>query len=1135
MLCFETLEDRSLLSATPGIVASAKSTLGGQDVQFDLQSNGNLLMIQGTVQTNIGSGVSGLYQGTDTAGDSVAFKLVAGQLSEFTPNGGWVSISAANQVLQGIDDNVMFTHAGELSLLTGVATAGAQGAIPLLTDVKSLTAKAGQAVVQVGSYLQATLGAQLDPSGGATLTLSNVQVDLGAILSGLHSSLSNQLSEITKVAEQLVAPIPSLPSWTSQIGLNNVTIEEALTFMGYSEQAQEIQSLATEVNSVNALTADLKGNGWVEVTNGSLTAQITAGQLPSGVTGQLNAPAALLSTIGLNLSSLSDIGLSLPALQNPGQLVELLMGDNVALVNFALSLDMTEVSFNLPLADFPTPIPASDVQIGLAVSASAGCNALVSINSVGLFSGNLAQSLTIQDYHTTASVDFGLSGTYWEALVIGYQVTGEIGIQATDSGGLSVSKGVTQAVVSPFASTTTLAQFIQSVSDIFPTNDPNVTSAVLVNVVQGLSGQWKTAPATIAKTLGSITQNYAAIGYALGKGLPSYVGLSGVVNALQAGGADALQVADGAASMLKNVLGDGGLASVKALQNLNVNVPDIAAALSSVFSETIPGIASLLNQAGVSLPNIAGALSSLDNSVSDVVAALSAEVNNVGQVASAIWHDWDNSVSLGLTGLSNALWHDWKGATSFNLNNLGGALSSLDSSVSDVVAALSSEVNNVGQVASAIWHDWDNSVTLGLTGLSNALWQDWKGATSFNLNSLGGALSSLDNSVSDVVAALSSEVNNVGQVASAIWHDWDNSVTLGLTGLSNALWQDWKGATSFNLNSLGGALSSLDSSVSDVVAALSSDVNDVGQVASAIWHDWDNSVTLGLTGLSNALWHDWKGATSFNLNNLGGALSSLDSSVSDVVAALSSDVNDVGQVASAIWHDWDTSVALNLTGLSNALWHDWKGATSFNLNNLGGALSSLDSSVSDVVAALSSDVNDVGQVASAIWHDWDTSVALNLTGLSNALWHDWKGATSFNLNNLGGALSSLDSSVSDVVAALSADVNDVGQVASAIWHDWDTSVALSLTGLSNALWHDWNGATSFNLNNLAGALSSIDDSLGDVVAALGAEVNNAGQVASAVWHNWENNVNWSPANLINVLASDFSISFLQAESIVYGL
>jgi hypothetical protein len=147
---FEALEDRRLLSA------SAVSNLMNQTVQFNLRDDGHLLMTRGGVQTDIGSGVQGLYQGKDAAGDQVAFDRRNNVLNEYTPSHAWVPIAAADQVTQDAGNDVFFTHGGTLSLATGIPD-HTHGAVPILSHVQGLNASGGHTSIQVGGLVKADL------------------------------------------------------------------------------------------------------------------------------------------------------------------------------------------------------------------------------------------------------------------------------------------------------------------------------------------------------------------------------------------------------------------------------------------------------------------------------------------------------------------------------------------------------------------------------------------------------------------------------------------------------------------------------------------------------------------------------------------------------------------------------------------------------------------------------------------------------------------------------------------------------------------------------------------------------------------------------------------------------------------
>jgi hypothetical protein len=285
----------------------------------------------------------------------------------------------------------------------------------------------------------------------------------------------------------------------------------------------------------------------------------------------------------------------------------------------------------------------------------------------------------------------------------------------------------------------------------------------------------------------------------------------------------------------------------------NLSIGTAGSILVGVGANLIQVASSLWGTFTTNLGTLCGVLSSLDNSIVDVVRALSSVENNVGAVASAAWNNWHNTVHWNLTGLAEALWFQWDGATNFTLGDLAGALSSLNDSIVNVVVALSSVKNNVGSVVSAVWNNWHNTVNWNLTDLAGALWNHWNGATNFTRGQLAGALSSVNDSIVNVVVALSSVRNNVGAVASAVWNNWQNTVNWNLVDLANALWNDWNGATNFTLGDLAGALSAIDNDLGSVVGALGSVVNDASKVASAVWNNWQNTVNWNAGNLVSEL------------------------------------------------------------------------------------------------------------------------------------------------------------------------------------------------------------------------------------------------------------------------------------------
>lgn len=130
----EALEERQLLSA------SAVSNFGNVSVQFNLRDDGHLLQIIGQVQTDIGSGVQGLYQGKNSSGQDVAYRRQNGELYQYT-GAGWVDLSglgATDTVAVDKSGAVFFTGGSLLIQATGAGVGGPYGSTVLTSSVQGL-------------------------------------------------------------------------------------------------------------------------------------------------------------------------------------------------------------------------------------------------------------------------------------------------------------------------------------------------------------------------------------------------------------------------------------------------------------------------------------------------------------------------------------------------------------------------------------------------------------------------------------------------------------------------------------------------------------------------------------------------------------------------------------------------------------------------------------------------------------------------------------------------------------------------------------------------------------------------------------------------------------------------------------
>src|SRR5262249_44019864 len=110
------------------MTASAFSSLQNVPTQFYLRDDGHLIQTSGTVQTDVDSDVSGLFQGKDSTGVPVAFEWKNNVLSEYTRNRGWIKIANADRVFQDSNFDAVFGNGLQFFHPTGNPTGTAAGA-----------------------------------------------------------------------------------------------------------------------------------------------------------------------------------------------------------------------------------------------------------------------------------------------------------------------------------------------------------------------------------------------------------------------------------------------------------------------------------------------------------------------------------------------------------------------------------------------------------------------------------------------------------------------------------------------------------------------------------------------------------------------------------------------------------------------------------------------------------------------------------------------------------------------------------------------------------------------------------------------------------------------------------------------
>ncbi len=680
-----------------------------------------------------------------------------------------------------------FDAQGGSEVIEILARAATSQAPKVLGTFYGLTVVEGESSVQIGSYLTAKLNAHSDANGTVTLTFSDIHFNLGQLIGNSQAKLLAKIKPLVDAAQQLTSPIKGLPGWTHDIGLDKITPVQLLRLAGRVNEANQIETFAKTIDALQVFAASLKGDGWVELANGELTVTFASGSsVPSSVTGKLIELDVLLKQVGIDPQSVKNV-LSMPALENPQQLAKLLMGQSVDLIKYTLpELTIKALKEDLPLATFPTPIPAGCIQISLHADLSFSAKASVVFNSSGLESGDIAKGLSLQDAQLSATFNVGLSGTYWQAFVIGYRVTGKIGFLVEDFQSPVTVRSVERGMVSPFADKEAFTQFLQTLKNNLPgSQEPSSRQEFLISVGVGLSQKWKISPGTIATVLGKD----------LG------VSLVNVAQALLRVNSD-LSVVAGA---LFNVTTDP-VPVAKALWSVTSDLGQVAKALYSNGVTALGPLTKALYGLTGNLGQVAGALYQVTKDVGEVAKGLWTVTNDLNQVAKAIY----NNASKDLVPLAKALWNvkkdlyrvaealNTRAGADLNVIDTAKALSSIDRDLIRLAKALRYGAGNGPyDVAKGLW-----SVDANLLKVAQALKQaSFSGVEIAKaiLSSKGldrsvteGARalynrSGADLSVYDTVKALWSVTTNVYDVAKAL--DSSKGANLSIYNTAWALWQ----------------------------------------------------------------------------------------------------------------------------------------------------------------------------------------------------------------------------------------------------------------------------------------------------------------------------------------------------------
>ena len=395
--------------------ASALSNLANVSAQFNLTPQGHVMMTQGRVQTDLGGGVQQLFQSHNAAGKEVAFEWrTNGMLAEFNGQ-SFINVGSANQAALDASGFLLFTNNDTLSLASGVPGS----AVTLLKGIQGLTTDAtGKSQIQIGSLVKADVDFTLNAAAtSAIVRFSNVQVNVGGFLNNIITDIQSFTKPLENLANTLNSPL--LPEgWATSLTPLNL-----LSMMGYDTASAK--SFATAVQDLNKLSAS--SAGWVSLgAAGNFEAEASAN---TAALTYLTAPD--LSAVNAVLSPLTSMnipGLTV-GLGDWQQFAKMLSGAPANLFSYTLSLSppLSIAQFDQRLATIPvSPETGTELDLDLIGSFGLSGGATFGLDSSILQSGNLANSLYVDNANVTGNIQVGLAGTINEAYLVGYRITGEL-------------------------------------------------------------------------------------------------------------------------------------------------------------------------------------------------------------------------------------------------------------------------------------------------------------------------------------------------------------------------------------------------------------------------------------------------------------------------------------------------------------------------------------------------------------------------------------------------------------------------------------------------------------------------------------------------------------------------------------
>jgi hypothetical protein len=421
----------SFLTGNAGVNLSVGFDL---DLQFGIHDNGQIFIQTKPNKTATPPNPFGLLidiSANIAPGSSITADLGLFQLTLTQGNDPAKTSSASLGLSLGFSSNLSVgSTTFQTPQLTGSATINAQTSLTLLhsSNLPSLSSD---------FHLSWTFGGD-DPTSSKALgqapliQFNHVKFDFGGFLTQVVSPVIASIQKFTEplepLADFLTTPIPLLSDVTSQFGQPPFTMADLIG----GTDGPSINACAFAIKTIN--TASISGDNNLVIDLGSFTVSDPRAQGASGnpvtkagvnndKTLQQNTKA--LQQAGGFASNLATSGkFHIPLLEHPLDAFGIFLGQPVDLVTYTLSADITagfDQQVILPL------VPGVALNADFDGSFTLHSGVTFALSTQGLVTGNLLDSLQIQDAHIDMSLNIGV-GAGLTIVVVSADLVGNLSI-----------------------------------------------------------------------------------------------------------------------------------------------------------------------------------------------------------------------------------------------------------------------------------------------------------------------------------------------------------------------------------------------------------------------------------------------------------------------------------------------------------------------------------------------------------------------------------------------------------------------------------------------------------------------------------------------------------------------------------